>query len=463
MNKMKKHGWITLMLLVILAACSDDESLTNNSDFMDEGTTDVSLTDGHLTYGWTNVMLDLERYSQGRPNGSARAMAYIYLTAYETMVPAMEGYESMDDRYRGLRIRNSELEDEVDFNVALNTAFSVALDHFLLNLPAEQRTAIEEVRSNYEEQLTEGLSEELINASKNWGNYVAEQVIEYSQDDEDAERQLLDPQPLSYEPPTGDGFWTYAAEPERALFPYWGKKARTFIIAPDETSTVPPIDYNDQEGSAYYEEMMEVYTVNNEAKTVDTEQLWIAEFWSDDVEGMMMSPPVRQISIANQLVANFDMDQETALAMLLKLGFALNDAAVAAWKYKYDYMVMRPNVFIHEFIDPDFQTNLYRLVYWPNPSFPGYPSGHSTFASAGAGVMINYFGNQVNFTDRTHEGREEFLGEPRTFATLEDMAVENAYSRIPLGVHIRMDCTEGLRLGYEIADAVIAFDMSSTE
>ncbi|MDW3190848.1 MAG: vanadium-dependent haloperoxidase [Cytophagales bacterium] len=457
---MKKNAWMVLALLVLLAACNDDETLTNNIDLGETINTDVSLADGHLTYGWTNVLLDLERYAQGRPNGSARAMAYIYLAAYETMVPNMEGYASMDDRFRGLRIRNSEIEDDVNFDLALNTAFTVALEHFLLNLPTEQRAALEAVSVSYEEQLAAGLSEEVISVSKSWGNYVAEQVIEYSQDDENAEQQLLDPQPLSYEPPTGDGFWTYSADPERALFPYWGEKARTFIISPDETTTVAPIEYSEEEGSAYYEEMMEVYTVNNEAKTTNTEQLWIAEFWSDDVEGMMMSPPVRQISIANQLVANFDLDQETSLAMLLKLGFALNDAAVAAWKYKYDYMVMRPNVFIHDFIDPDYQTNLYRLVYWPNPSFPGYPSGHSTFASAGAGVMIDYFGNAVNFTDRTHEGREEFLGEPRTFATLEDMAEENAYSRIPLGVHLRMDCTEGLRLGYEIADAVNALDMS---
>lgn len=460
MNKMKRNAWVVMVLVVLLAACSDDESLTNNNGFSGDTFTDVSLADGHLAYGWTNVMLELERYAQGRPNGSARAMAYIYLTAYEAVVPSMEGYESIDDRFRGLWIRNSELEDDVNFDLALNAAFTVALDHFLLNLPTEQRAALTAVSESYEQQLSEGLTEEVIRDSKSWGNYVAEQVIEYSQKDEEAEQQLLEPQPLSYEPPTGDGFWTYSADPERALFPYWGETARTFIISPDETTSVPPIAYSAEEGSDYYEEMMEVYTVNNEAKTTNTEQLWIAEFWSDDVEGLMMSPPVRQVSIANQLVANNNMDQETALAMFLKLGFALNDAAVAAWKYKYNYMVMRPNVFIHEFIDPDFQTNLYRLVYWPNPSFPGYPSGHSTFASAGAGVMIHYFGNQANFTDRTHEGREEFLGEPRTFATLEDMAEENAYSRIPLGVHLRMDCTEGLRLGYEIADAANAMDLS---
>ena len=50
-------------------------------------------------------------------------------------------------------------------------------------------------------------------------------------------------------------------------------------------------------------------------------------------------------------------------------------------------------------------------------------------------------------TDRTHEGRTEFQGMPRTFKSFEDMAHENALSRLALGVHFRMDCEEGLRLG----------------
>lgn len=41
------------------------------------------------------------------------------------------------------------------------------------------------------------------------------------------------------------------------------------------------------------------------------------------------------------------------------------------------------------------------------------------------------------------------------------MAEENGYSRIPLGVHVRMDCTEGLRLGYEISDAVNNYNLSN--
>jgi len=94
------------------------------------------------------------------------------------------------------------------------------------------------------------------------------------------------------------------------------------------------------------------------------------------------------------------------------------------------------------------------LIPWPNPTFPGYPSGHSCFASAAGGVFINFFENEISFTDRSHEGRTEFRGMPRTFSSIEEMAAEIAFSRIPLGVHIEMDCLEGLRLGYEIADAV---------
>ena len=124
-------------------------------------------------------------------------------------------------------------------------------------------------------------------------------------------------------------------------------------------------------------------------------------------------------------------------------------------------MVMRPSVYIQEHIDPTYETNLYRFINWPNPSFPGYPSGHSAFASAAAGVFIDAFGNDINFTDRSHEGRTEFRGAPRQFTSFTDMAQENGYSRIPLGVHIEMDCTEGLRLGYEVSDAVNAYNLTN--
>lgn len=414
--------------------------------------TPVEALDSEIAEDWIDLLLEVERYSAGRPNASARSFAYIFLATYETAVPGMDGYSSLAEVYSELDIAGAPTR-ELDYELALNTTFEIVVDHFMINLSTENTEKIETFASENEATLSGGLPSAIITDSQEWGTYVAQQVIAYSQTDAEAEEQIQAPQPSSYEPPTGDGYWTYSADPERALFPYWSS-VRTFVISSEETSTVPPMDYSSNRNTPYFAQMQDVYEANNEARAEQGEQLHIAEFWSDDVEGLMMSPPARQVSIANQLIDQYDVNLEDALELLVKLGFSLNDAAVSTWADKYEYMVMRPSNFIHEYIDPDFQTNLYRLVYWPNPSFPGYPSGHSCFASAAAGVFIDAFGNRTNFTDRTHEGRTEFQSAPRNFRSFEDMAEENGYSRIPLGVHIEIDCTEGLRLGYEISDAV---------
>lgn len=469
MKSVKMKSILCLLITsFIFQGCNKDEDLTDGvndlvtpvgNDDNPTSSDNLSLTDNDLVFQWTQLLLELERYAIGmRPNASARALAYIYLAAYETAVPAMSGYVSTDQRFQELRIQDNEREDEINFELALNKCFSEVLDHFLLNLPNQHNNRIRAFERSMEDDLSEGLSDRLVSDSEDWGEYIAEQIIAYSQTDDAAEAQVLEPQPLSYEPPGGDGFWTYSADPERALFPYWGR-VRTFIVSPEETTTVAPKTYSENQNSPYFAEMQEVYTLNNEAKNGDDEQLWIAEFWSDDVENLMFSPPARQFAIANQLIKQYDLNMTETLDLYIKLGFSLNDAAVSTWKYKYEYMVMRPSVFIHEFIDPNYQTNLFRLVFWPNPGFPGYPSGHSCFASAAGGVFSNAFGNQTNFTDRSHEGRTEFQSAPRTFNSFAEMAEENAFSRIPLGVHIRMDCVEGLRLGYEISDAINGLDL----
>ena len=431
----------------------NNDNRPNNEN--DENERQVNRIDSEIMVEWTNLFLELERYAGGmRPNASARAIAYINLAAYETVVPGMPAFFSNSGRLPDLNIRRNAPRN-INWEAALNACYADVLAHFLLNVPNNLARRINQLENNLEREIG---NRQDVRASRDWGAYIANVIIEYSQTDSEAEQQVLEPQPLSYEPPVGDGYWTYSAEPERALFPYW-EKVRTFTVTPDETSTIPPLSYSTDPGSPYYQEMMEVYESNNQAREEDGEALWIAEFWSDDVETLMFSPPARQVSIASQLIVDHDLNLARAVHLMLKLGFSLNDAAVSTWKYKYEYMVMRPSVYIQEFIDPSYQTNLFRLIPWPNPTFPGYPSGHSCFASAAAGVFIDFFGNNINFTDRSHEGRTEFRGNPRTFTSFNQLAAENGYSRIPLGVHIRIDCTEGLRLGYEIADFVNNYDL----
>ena len=89
--------------------------------------------------------------------------------------------------------------------------------------------------------------------------------------------------------------------------------------------------------------------------------------------------------------------------------------------------------------------------------------GDSVFGGVSAEILSDIFGEKINFTDTSHEGRKEFLNKPRTYTSFKEIAIENAYSRIPLGVHFRMDCTEGLRLGYELGKTINSIDIKSNK
>lgn len=436
---------------LFLQSCQDDEDVLT----IDEPDLVLSDATTELITDWNALWLELDRSTNGmRPNTTARALAYIHLAGYETAVEDMSGFESISGRMDGFNLNANRREDNVDIELALNTAYAEVFDHFMFSISADVRRSITSLRNEKRSTLSADLTESEIENSVAWGDYVARQVIRYSQTDDAAEAQIVDQTPDDYEAPTGAGLWT-ADEGEVAWFPYWGE-VRTFVISPEETSsTAFPLDYSAETGSAYYRAMSDVNNISTRALEEENEDLWIAEFWSDDVEGLMMSPPGRQFSIANQLVQENNLDYEETLELFLKLGFAMNDANVSAWDDKYTYNTERPSTYIQEYINGDFETNLARLVIVPNPSFPSYPSGHATFASAAAGVFIGQFGTDaINFTDRSHEGRVEFRGEARTFSSFTEMAYENAYSRVPLGVHIQADADEGLRLGYEIANAV---------
>ena len=457
-NSPLKITFALIFMISVLQSCSrDDDTIIDQEE---EGTETVSDGTANLILDWSTLWLELDRHTDGlRPNTTARALAYIHLAGYETAVADMEGFSSNTNRLQGFNINLNQREGNVNSAVALNTCYAEVMDHFMFSVSDNAKAGIAQLQEEKANVLSEGLSPTEIENSEAWGSYVAQRIIAYSETDTAGEAQAADPTPDSYIAPVGEGLWI-AAEGESAWFPYW-REVRTFAIAANETSSTAPIfDYETESNSNYYIKMDEVNAIATTAREEDNEDLWIAEFWSDDVEGLMMSPPGRQFSIANQLIVQEDLGFEETLELLLRLGFAINDAAVSAWDDKYTYNTERPSRFILEYINPDFETNLARFISSPNPAFPSYPSGHATFAGAAAGVFIDFFGgDDINVTDRSHEGRTDFRGAPRSYISFSAMAEENAYSRVPLGVHVQADSDEGLRLGYEIADAVNALDL----
>jgi hypothetical protein len=117
--------------------------------------------------------------------------------------------------------------------------------------------------------------------------------------------------------------------------------------------------------------------------------------------------------------------------------------------------MMRPDTYIQKYIDTTWQP------LHETPPFPAYPSGHAAFGGAATTILDAILDFKAPFTDRSHENTEIFNEKPRTYHSFKEMAEENALSRLYIGVHYRMDCEEGLRIGYLIGKKIANLKVSN--
>lgn len=455
--KFHLYAWTIASLFVVIAACSDIEE---HYEVLPT-TLAPTLESNTITWEWTELYLDIERDLKGfRPAPTCRAMAYIQMGGFETVVPGMEKYRSLSNELNGYHPPVLKYAtDKINWPIALNAYYARVHRFFLFGANNDQIFQINSLEAQQHELLSRGVAEGIVETSVKWGQDVADAIMAYSETDKEGAYQARTPNASDYFPPVGDGLWVPTLpDLNKPMFPHWGR-VRTFAANISDLISIPPVyKYSTDPASNYYKDNYEVY---DKVTNMTNENHWVAEFWSDDLTGMTFSPPARIFAIANQVMAHEKWNLEETLHMYAILGIAINDAAVAAWKSKYIYNTERPETYIRKYIDPDFKPILGEAIGNPGltPAFPGYPSGHSTFAGVSERIFEHFFGKNYQFTDHCHYGRTEFDGAPRTYTSWKQMAEENAYSRIPLGVHIRMDCFEGLRLGNVMAIRALALDL----
>jgi hypothetical protein len=97
------------------------------------------------------------------------------------------------------------------------------------------------------------------------------------------------------------------------------------------------------------------------------------------------------------------------------------------------------------------------------PPFPAYTSGHATLGAAAFQVLARFYGrddiafnfvsDEFNGLTLDADGSTRPLIE-RNFSSLTEAKLENAQSRIYLGIHWAFDRDEGIKQGDAIADYV---------
>ena len=413
--------------------------------------------DYKVVHDWNELFLQVERYAAGyRPGPAPRALAYLGISAYEASITGMPEYNSIENLFAGLSIPDAS-DAEYHWPTVVNASYAYLMPRLFPAATAEQKQAMATLANVNESKYKAEISADLFDRSKKRGADVAAAVFAWAETDEVGKDHFLNPfENYTWEDHyKKDGDWkpTFPG-PGLPMGGIWGT-ARTFVLKSGDLRCRPPLPYDTKTASDLYSQALEVYAQNTPTLSYIDE--WVGEFWSDDLLNLTFSPGPRWLAIGDQVLVKEKSNLETAILMSAKVGIALNEAAVACWHSKYYYNVERPQTYINRVIDPLWKPALYNPLTGDQgvtPSFPAYPSGHSTMGAAGAEALASIFGYAYSMTDHCHEGRAEFEGDPRSFGSFYEMAAENAWSRVPLGVHFRMDCEEGVDFGTKIGRKV---------
>lgn len=406
-----------------------------------------------LATSWAGLTLFITKNTPANsPTYASRALGYIGLTMYESIVRGHSTHRSMEGQLSGLTSLPRPVGDQqYDWMIALNSAQAIILKRIYNQTSDENKLKIDSLENHFLETLTLNKDETVITRSAAYGQSVAEAIFEWSKTDGGHRGYLAnfdrkyrkDQTPGCWEPPLyGQAISHYP------LHPHWGDN-RNFLPSNHDLQLPLMIKYNQDKLSDYYKECHAVYEKN---KALTQEEKEAALWWGDD-PGETFTPPGHSYYLATLVIKKSRPDLIKCAETYARVGLAVADAFINCWKWKYHFYSERPSSFITKNIDERWES------FWPDPPFPAFPSGHATQAAAVAIVFRDLYGENFEFTDDAHVGRkrDELRNvdfKARSFKTFWSVAEETANSRFFGGIHSPQDNKVGLEEGIKIGTNV---------
>lgn len=404
---------------------------------------------------WAEMSTYITQFTPANsPTYASRCFAYLGIAQYESVVHGYPVYHSLAGQLQGLdALPQPETDAVYSWELALNAGQSALLKQIYQQTSDENIARIDSLEREIYAGISDTLNPEVAARSVAYGQEVARAIYEWSQSDgghrgylKNFDKQMVHPQfPGSWKPPLFAQSFSH-----HPLHPHWGEN-RTFLKANREVPLPNMIPYDTLPGSPYYEQFRRVYEKERELTQEEKEA---AIWWGDDPD-VSFTPPGHSYYIATLAIRQTQPPMIKSAEALAKTGMAVADAFIKCWEWKYHFFSERPNTYVPQFIDPEWES------FWPDPPFPAFPSGHAIQAAAAATVLEDSFGEPFRFTDRAHEGRKrdevrdtDFV--IRTFDSFWEAALETADSRFYGGIHTPQDNDVGLENGRRIAENVLA-------
>ncbi len=382
------------------------------------------------------------------PPVASRIYAYSNIAGYEAVRFQDAQYNSLAGQLKGLdSLPEPEPGIAYYFPLASMVAFTEVAQELVFDREGIQRVQ-QKILDDVE---IIGIDEEIYQNSVNLGKTIGESVLRWARKDGYNERTALPRYSVTEDPgrwrPTPPGYLD-------AIEPHWNTLRLFVLDSAAQFDPGPPTLFNKEEGSTFYNEAIDVYTVGLE---LNQNQKDIAKFWDCNpnesvTQGHVMyfkqkiSPGGHWIHITAQAIQDLDSGLPREQGIFAEVSIALADAFISCWDQKYKSNLIRPETVINTYIDPDWNPIL------QTPAFPEYTSGHSVASGAAAMVLTELISAKYSFIDST----EVPYGLPkRSFDSFMHAADEAAISRFYGGIHYRPAIENGLSQGKAVGGYIL--------
>jgi PAP2 superfamily protein len=419
---MKPIERITLLctLVALAGACDSDQRLAGpgTSKLMADAS-GVPFTEGLVSPGWQETARNFIMQSKLSANSvvSTRVYAYLSVAQYDAVVraeDAIAGNQSGADLTSGVGLGSggrSLLEAD---RGAVAGASAVVLAYFD---PADAQLFENQVQ----EQANAGPGQphpDFIRGEAVGRQVGAEAIARARTDGFDL--------PWTGTVPVGSGLWSSSAKPPQPPANAQLPGMRPFFLtSADQFRPGPPPAFG---SPAYLSALAEVRAISD---TRTAEQVKIALFWARGAGTTSIGGFWN--TIATSWIEESGLGEREATHVFALLDAAMMDAAIGCWDAKLTYWFIRP---------PQADPAITLIPAIGLPNHPSYPSAHSCYCGAAAGILSAFF--------------------PAKTDSLDAMVHQAGLARIYAGIHYRFDVETGAQLGRNVARFVNEVDRSES-
>lgn len=457
------------------STCNDDSK--NPQDQCDDSDPPVTNDDFDSILEWNEIMLNanaadhaLAKPDQAGPILTARAFAMVSAAMYD----AYNSVEHIGDKYL----------TSVEYTSGANTdaAVTQAAYQTLVELFPQQKATFDAELAESLARIADGASEDL---GRHVGIRVAEAII-VARENDGYDQFSTNTYVASGLP----GFHNVdPLNPNQGFYAPNAVNIAPFAVQSADQFQSDPIDDGTAEGrqefmnsEKYLKAYKEVKELGGDGITTPTsrtaEQTEIGIFWGYDGRPNIGTPPRLYNEVARVIAEDQGNSEAENAKMFALINISMADAGITSWNTKYDDALWRPILGIRGG-DLDLNADTVGDATWTplgapasnprpgetnfTPNFPAYTSGHATFGAAAFQTIARFYGtDDIAFSFVSDEFNGKTLGSDgvvrplveRSYNSLTEAKVENAQSRIYLGIHWAFDASDGIIMGDSVADYI---------